>query len=106
MEKEEILARSKQENRGKDMVDLEVSKSGIQIGWIAAVCLLAMVSVVDAMVYERMNSGIFFAVCSGCSAIFAYKYMKLRRKHELFVALLEGAAAILFFISWILQLTK
>ena len=51
MNKEEILAKSKQENRGQDIANLEVSKASMQFGWITAVCLLSLVAVVEAVVY-------------------------------------------------------
>ena len=55
MNKEEILAKSKQENRGQDIASLEAAKSAMQIGWTVIICLLAAVSVVDALVYGRIN---------------------------------------------------
>ena len=78
----------------------------MQSGWITAVCLLALVAVVEALVYGRMNSGIFFAVMAGCSAVFVSKYLKLRRRHELYIAMIYIFAAAAFFVVWILRLTK
>ncbi len=106
MNKEEILAKSKQENHGQDIVNLEVSKASMLFGWITAVCLLAVVAVVEALVYDRMNNGIFFAVMAGCSAIFINKYLKLRKRHELYIAIVYVFATIAFLVAWIIQLTK
>ena len=106
MNKEEILAKSKQENHGQDIASLEVSKASMLFGWITAVCMLAFVAVVEALVHDRMNSGIFFAVMAGCSAIFINKYLKLRKRHELYIAIVYIIATVAFLISWILQLTK
>ena len=106
MNREEILARSQQENRGQDVADLEVSKAGMKLGWIIVVCLLAFVSVVDAIVFERMNSEVFFAVLAATSAVFFSKYLKLRKRHELVIAVIEAVAAAAFLISWILQLVR
>ena len=94
MNKEEILAKSKQENHGQDIASLEVSKASMLFGWITAVCMLAFVAVVEALVHDRMNSGIFFAVMAGCSAIFINKYLKLRKRHELYIAVVYIIAAI------------
>ena len=106
MNREEILAKSKQENHGQDIANLEVSKASMLFGWITAVCMLAFVAVVEALVHDRMNSGIFFAVMAGCSAIFINKYLKLRKRHELYIAIVYIIATVAFLISWILQLTK
>ena len=83
MNREEILEKSRQENHGQDIANLEV-----------------------AIKYDRMNSGIFFAVMAGCSAIFIRKYLKLHKKHELYISIVYVIAAAAFLVSWILQLTK
>ena len=106
MNKEEILAKSKQENRGQDIANLEAAKSAMQIGWTVVICLLAAVSVVDAIVLGRLNYECFFALMAGSCVIFAVKYVKMRKKHELVLALLYAAAAVAFLIGWILQLAK
>ena len=106
MNKEEILAKSKQENHGQDIASLEVSKASMLFGWITAVCMLAFVAVVEALVHDRMNSGIFFAVMAGCSAIFINKYLKLRKRHELYIAIVYIIATVAFFFFLFLQLTK
>ena len=106
MNREEILARSQKENHGKDVADLETSKASMQIGWIVIICVLAAVAVVDALVFGRMNNEIFFAVMTGCSAIFASKYLKLRKKHELILAVVYAVIAVLFLAAWIVQLVK
>ena len=102
MNREEILEKSRQENHGQDIANLEVARSSIVFG----VCLLAVVAVTEAIKYDRMNSGIFFAVMAGCSAIFIRKYLKLHKKHELYISIVYVIAAAAFLVSWILQLTK
>ena len=106
MNREEILAKSQQENHGQDIADLEVSKDSMKFGWIMIICLLGIVTVVDALVFGRMNSEVFFAVTAATAAVFFAKYLKLRQKHELFLAGIDAIAALAFLISWILQLVK
>ena len=106
MNREEILAKSKRENHGQDFANLEAAKESMQFGWVVIVCLLAAVTVVDALVFERMNSEVFFALTAVSSAVFFIKYRKLLQKHELILAVMEAAAAAAFLIVWILQLVK
>ncbi len=106
MNRDEILLKSQMENKGQDVANLEVSKTCILVGWIVAVVLLAFVSVVDALVYERVNNEIFFAVMAGCTAIFLLKYLKLRKRHELVIAVVYAFASLAFLTAWILQLAK
>ncbi|MBQ8137234.1 MAG: hypothetical protein IJ174_07365 [Clostridia bacterium] len=68
--------------------------------------LLAVVAVAEALKYDRMNSGIFFAVLAGCSAIFIRKYLKLHKKHELYISMIYVIGAAAFLVSWIIQLAK
>lgn len=104
MKREEILAKSQQENHGQDIANLEISKESIKIGWIVVVCLLAVVTVIDALIFERMNNEVFFAVTAATSTVFFIKYAKLHQKHELIMAILDAIAAVAFLIAWILQL--
>ncbi len=106
MNREEILEKSRQEMRGQDIASVEVSRSSIVFGWIVAVCLLAVVAVTEAIKYDRMNSGIFFAVMAGCAAIFIRKYLMLRKKHEMYLSIIYVFGAAAFLISWIIQLVK
>ena len=104
MKREEILAMSQMENHGQDIVNLEVSKDSIQLGWIVIVCLLAVVTVIDALVFERVNNEVFFAVTAATSVIFFAKYLKLHQRHELIIAIIDAVAAAAFLIAWILQM--
>ena len=106
MNREDILAKSQQENRGMDVASLEVSKTSILFGWSVLVVLLGAVAVADALVFERVNYETFFALMTGCSAVFFSKYRKLRRKHELVLAVVYAVIAAAFLAAWILQLTR
>jgi hypothetical protein len=106
MNREEILEKSRQENRGQDVANLEVSRSSMECGSVVAVCMLAVVAVTEALRYDRMNHGIFFAVMAGCAAVFIHKYLKLRKRHELIISIIYTVAAVAFLAAWILQLTN
>lgn len=106
MNRDEVLARSQKENHGQDIVNLEIAKDSLKNGWIVIVCLLAVVSVVDALVFDRMNSEVFFAITAATSVVFFLKYYKLHQKHELFIAIIDAVAAAAFFVAWILELVK
>ena len=106
MNREEILAKSKQENRGQDIVGLAAARDSMQLGWVVMICLLAAVTVVDAIVFERMNNEVFFVVMAGSAAVFISKYLKLRRKHELVISAVYVILAVVYLVLWILQLVK
>lgn len=104
MTKEEILEKSRNEMKGMDVADLEISKSAIQIGWLVAVCLMAIASFIDAIVFSRVPVEALFSTLAGLSTVFWIKYSKLKKQHELFVAIMYTIASICFLISWIIQM--
>ncbi len=106
MNKEEILAKSKLENRGMDIVNLEVSKNSMQVGWVVIIMLLSAAMVITAITKAKMSYDICFAILAGSAAVFGYKYLKLRKKHELIFTILYGLGALACLVGWIIQLTR
>ena len=62
MNREEILQKSRLENRGKDVADIEISKNGIRAGWLALICVTMIVCIVDYLAFGRMCFELLFAV--------------------------------------------
>ena len=106
MTREEILEKSQIEHRGKDIAEIEVSKNAFRAGWIVVIVLSAIVSVVDGIVFGRPAFELLFAECVSLAIVFFYKYAKLRKRHELIVAILYALGAAGFFAGWILQLAN
>ena len=106
MNREEILAKSKQENKGIDYVNLETSRNSMQVGWVVILLLLAAAMVVNAITQEKVSCEIGFAMLAGCAVIFGYKYMKLPKKHELIFGVLELALAAVFFVMFVIGLVR
>ena len=106
MNREEILAKSKQENKGMDYVNLEASRNSMQVGWVVCLVLLALAMVVNAIVRGLASYELGFAMLAGCAAIFGYKYAKMRKKHELIFTICYALGALGFLAGWITQLLK
>lgn len=104
MDRNEILEKSRQENRGMDLENLEISRDAMKTGWVAAVCIACAVAVLDAMLFKRVANEVFFTVMAGSAIVFFYKYFKRKKKHELFIAVFYGIAAAAFLIAWIVQI--
>lgn len=104
MTKEEILSKSQKENAGRDVAGVETARSGIQIGWIVTVTLAAVISVLDGVLFGRPAVELLFAVMAGLSAVFLYKYGRLGNRHELFIGLIYGVAAVCFLVVWVVQI--
>ena len=106
MEREDILNKAKQENKGKDLADRAAAKDGSFTAYFVGVILLILVDTVNGFVLGNVNRGADFALFSMACAAFAVKYAKLRKKHELIVAIWWGVLALASLVVWILQLTK
>lgn len=106
MEKEEILAKAQKENKGVDLVDKSAQKDATWYAYFTIVLLVIVVDLVNGFVLNNVNRGPDFALFSMAFVAFLVKYIKLRKKHELLVAIMWGALAIMMLVMWILQLCK
>ena len=103
MNKSEILEKSRMENKGKDMVDEETSVNGINKGWIVTVFLTLIFTIADGIIFSRFPFEMLSAVLAGLAVVFFTKYNKLRKRHELVIAVMYGFASLLFFASWLIM---
>ena len=106
MTREEILEKSRSENKGKDIVEEEFIKKGFLVCWIVSLVAASIVAIIEGIVLGKQNSGLFFALMSGLFSFFLMKYIRLRKKHELFITIMYGIAAVCFLASWIISLVK
>ena len=104
MNKEEILAKSRQENKGTDEMELTVlakaGKLAAQIGMLVC-CAVAVLQVAftDSISYESWM--IYFSILG---TIFSVKYAKLHKKHELLLAILFCGLFVFFTVLFIFRL--
>ena len=106
MQKEEILQRSRNENKGPDERELfalaAAGKIAAQIGMLVC-CAVAVLQVIftDSVSFE---SWMFYFSILG--TLFTVKYVKLRERHELLLAILFLALFVFFTVLFLLRLTR
>ena len=105
MNKEEILAKAQQEGKEQDLPDREAQRSGAWTAYILGVVLLILVDTVNGIVLHYVNRGADFVLFSMAFAVFLIKYLRLRKRHELIIAIVWGVLALSMLAIWILQLT-
>lgn len=88
MNKEEILAKSRKENKDQDIYEKEVLKLGGNAGAVTAAILATIFFVVQILVGGGMNYGLYAIVFSVSATGFTVKAIKLKRKHEIVVAIM------------------
>ena len=87
MNKEEILEKSRAENKNKDIYEQEVLKQASTSAVVVMTALAAIFFAVQIFVGGGANLGIWALVFSTNMTTFWVKFIKLRRKHELVVAI-------------------
>ena len=104
MEKEEILEKSRSENKSKDLYEKEVIKEGGNAGAIAAPILATVFFCIQIFTGGGMNYGLYAVVFSISAAGFSVKAFKLKRKHETIVAVLYWVIVLTFSATHIYNL--
>lgn len=106
MNKEEILKQAQQENAGKDVADLDAQHKGAYAAYFVGIILVILVNTVEGFVFGRTSYGGAMAVFAMGFTAFFIKYLALRKKHELFVALVYGGFTLMWLALWIMQLCR
>ena len=104
MEKEEILMKAKKENKGKDLAELDITNRATNLAFT-----VGGLFIVDLLIVDYAITGTFkYFVLGGLQVMlavaFIYKYVRLRKRHELVISILYILGSMLFLTLWILQL--
>ena len=105
MNKDEILLKAQEENKGKDIADLEAQRKGAYLAYFVGLFLIIIWDMVEGFIFHYINYGGNMALFAMAATAFLVKYFQLRKKHELIVGLIYGLGAIVFLVLWVLQLT-
>lgn len=88
MNKDEILAKSRAENKNKDIYEQEILKQSSTLAVIIMVILAAVFFITQIFVGEGVNYGIWALVFCSNMATFWVKYVKLHRRFDLVMAIM------------------
>ena len=105
MNKEDILAKSRKENKNKDVAELEVIYQASSIAGRVGLLVCCVIAVLEVIFLGRPNLSTWAIYFSILAALMIVKCIKLRRRHELWVAILYSVCFAAFFIAYILKLT-
>lgn len=87
MNKDEILAKSRAENKNKDVYEQEVLKEASQNAVVVQMALATIFFATQIFVGKGINWGLWALVFSANMTINWVKYIKLHRKYELVIAI-------------------
>lgn len=87
MNKDEILAKSRAENKNKDVYEQEVLKQASRSAVVVQMALATVFFVIQIFSGGGINWGLWALVFSANMTINWVKYLKLHRKRELLIAI-------------------
>lgn len=96
MNKEAILAASRKENKNQDIYEKDVIIKGNQYACAASAFLATLLLVIQIFTGGGINYGLYAIVFAMPMTGFWYKYAKLRKRHELFLAIGYTLIVLLF----------
>lgn len=105
MERKEILEKSRNDNKGNDEFEKSVLNSSGRIAAGVGGLLCGTFLILD-LIFKGEPNPAYWAIWSSIEAtLFTLKYKNLRKKHELFVAVIYTLLAVMFTVTHILILT-
>lgn len=92
MNKEEILEKSRAENKNKDIYEQEVLRQASTSASIVMTCLASIFFMMQMLIGGGANWGLWAVLLSANMTTFWVKYIRLRRKHEFVMAVIYTMA--------------
>ena len=104
MDKEEILEKSRKENKNRDIYEKDVIIQGNRYACIAAAVFATVFFVIQILIGGGMNYGLYAVVFSMPAAGSWFKFYKLRKKWDLLFAVCYTVATLLFSAVYLYEL--
>lgn len=89
MNKDEILAKSRAENKNQDVYEQEVLKQASRSAVVVQMAFAALFFVTQIFVGDGINYGLWALIFSANMTIYWVKYMKLHLKHDFVMAIVQ-----------------
>ena len=101
MDKDEILNKSREENKDRDFVELDVLHKANNIALSVSMLICALISVLRAIFRNSPDYAVWVVQFGMLSTVMLVKFAKLRRRHELLLGLLYGGFSVCFFVFYL-----
>lgn len=104
LSKEEILKRAQNENKGRDLTELEAGRKDTLLAVIMVYILGTILCVTEIFVGKGINYALYIVVTSLNSIIFIRRAIRKPIKENVITAVLFGLATALFVVAWAISL--
>lgn len=106
MDKDEILHKSRSENKNRDYPEAEGLQKASVIAFIVGCSACVIISAVQRYFTETTNFGCWIVNFSILGTVFLVKYIHLKKRHELAMAILYFAFLLLFLVGFIMSMVR
>lgn len=96
MNKEEILEKSRQENKNRDIAEMSQTKDASKFAIIFSLAFYIIYSTLTMIAHKPLNKGIAAMETCVVFAVFLHKAIKTRKSEHILCAALMGAAFLMF----------
>lgn len=104
MDKEEILAKSRKENKNQDLAELEIQRDGAHLAGLIAAMMCITFFTVEWVLFDRASYG-YYSIFSMFAAVsHTYRAFKLRKTQNIVIAVMWCVAAVLVLITYVMRL--
>lgn len=104
MNKEEILARSRNENKDADIFEKEVLKTASNASVTAAAIMAGVLFLFELILTDHVNYSLWSIIFTMSAAMFTVKAIKLKRAHEIVLAVADSLLAGIMAVQYIVTL--
>lgn len=101
MDRDEILKKSREENRDRDFVEEAVLARANALSLGVGMIVGGLLSILSAVFQDGPDYSAWTVLWAIQASIFLFKHYKLRKRHELALGLFYGALAVFFFVLYL-----
>ena len=106
MNKDEILSKSRKENKDKDLFEREILVIAGNVGGIVATLLATIFFVMQRLVGDEFNYGLYAVIVSVSAGGFVLRAIRMKRKRDIVLALIYTLATLVLSIVHIYGLLR
>ncbi|WP_020618866.1 DUF6442 family protein [Paenibacillus daejeonensis] len=104
--KEEILSRSRLENKNKDLYSEEVKIQAGSFGSLVASLLATVLFVTQVVIGDEFDFGLYAVIFSVSASSFIYRIIRLKRRRDVILAVIYTLATLALSAAHIIQLLR
>ncbi|MBQ6168843.1 DUF6442 family protein [Ruminococcus sp.] len=96
MNREEILAKSRQENKNRDIAEIDRARSASRFAMLFSLCFIGIYTMLSLFASSRVNYGMIATEFCMIFAMHLHRAIKSRTSADIAVAALNGLAFAMF----------